>query len=154
MTSGNRVFSEDQREVLTAVLNRIIPAQDNRAGAGDLGVAAFVEKAAGRTPGQTRLFNEGLNELQVTGARSQPDGFLAMPDQAKDDILRGIEAAKPEFFDQLVKQAYNGYYTDSRTFESIGYRQPGVPVEGAQPPLLDEALLEQQKQRPPFWTKT
>ena len=153
MSSGNRIFSEAQRELLAAVLNRLVPAKDNRQAAGDLGIAGFVEKAAARTPGQTRLFNEGLNAVLEAGVRSHPGGFLAMTGQAQDDILRSVEVANPDFFDQLLRQTYNGYYTNAQALEAIGYTQPRPPVEGAQPALLDEALLEKQKQRQPFWTR-
>jgi len=153
MSAANQIFSEAQRELLSAVLNRIIPGQGDRPGAGDLGVASFVERVAAGAPGPTRLFNEGLNAINVAASKDHSGGFLAMPEEAKDDTLREIEAANPLFFDQLVQQTYDGYYTDTRVFDVIGYNVPKPPVGGARPKLLDESLLEKQRQRAPFWRR-
>ena len=153
MTTGNQIFSASQRELLNAVLNRIVPAQGDRPGAGDLGIAAFVEQAAAKTPGLTRMFNQGLNTISVAASGSQPGGFLAMADAEQDETLLQVELSSPDFFDQLVQQAYNGYYTSTRVFDAIGYEHSGPPVEGAQPALLDESLLETQRRREPFWRK-
>ena len=64
-----------------------------------------------------------------------------------------MEADYPAFFDQLVLQPYNGYYTNTEVFKAIGYELPKTPEPGALPELLDESLLDQQKQREPFWKK-
>ena len=144
MTVRNQIFSDSQRQLLNAVLNRIVPAQGDRPSAGDLGIAAFVEQAAARTPGLTRMFNEGLNTILVAASKSQPGGFLAMADAEQDDTLLQIESSSPEFFDQLVQQAYNGYYISTQVFDAIGYDPSGPPGEGAQPALMDESLLETQ----------
>ena len=154
MTIGNRIFADSQRQLLNAVLNRIVPAQGDRPGAGDLGIAAFVEQAAAKTPGLTRMFNEGLNTILVAASKSQPGGFLAMADAEQDDTLLQVESSSPEFFDQLVQQAYNGYYISAQVFDAIGYDRSGAPGEGAQPALMDESLLETQRRREPFWRRT
>ncbi len=153
MSSANQIFSEAQREILAAVLNRIIPGQGNRPSAGDLGVAVFVERTAAGAPGPTRLFNEGLNAIDVAASKAHSGGFLGMPDEAKDDTLRAIEESYPVFFDQLVQQTYDGYYTDTRIFDVIGYNVPTPPVAGAPPKLLDDSLLKKQRQRAPFWRR-
>ena len=49
MSTVNEIFTQVQRDLLTAVLNRIVPADDRFPGAGDLGGAAFVERAVGNT---------------------------------------------------------------------------------------------------------
>ena len=149
----NQIFSATQRELLSAVLNRIIPGQGDRPGAGDLGVAAFVERIAAQTPGRTRLFNEGLNAIATAAATGYSGDFLELPEKAKDETIQGIELSNPVFFNQLVQQTYNGYYTDKRIMDIIGYNAPAPPVPGARPKLMDESLLEQQRQRAPFWRK-
>ena len=153
MSVDKQIFSEAQRELLSAVLNRIIPSQGQRPGAGDLGVATFVEKAATGTPGLTRLFNEGLTAIGVAASKGHPGGFLSMPDGAKDETLQELELSNPVFFEQLVQQTYNGYYTNTRIFDEIGYNAPTTPVPGTRPKLLDESLLEKQRQRAPFWRR-
>ena len=153
MSTSRQVFSPRQRELLDSMLDRIIPPQDNRPGAGSLGVGDFVESVAVGEPGLIRLFMQGLAAIEIAAAERGPDGFTALPGEAQDDALRAVEASHSDFFDQLVLQVYNGYYTNLTVFESIGYNLASVPAPGAKLELLDETLLEAQRQRPPFWTR-
>ncbi len=153
MSTSQQVFSPAQRELLDAVLDRIIPPQDNRPGAGSLGIGDFVESVAAGEPGLTRMFVQGLAAIEIAAAEQAPNGYAAMSNEQKDETLRSVEASHAGFFEQLVLQVYNGYYTNLTVFESIGYTLPSVPESGAKLDLLDENLLEAQRQRPPFWTK-
>ena len=153
MSTSRQVFSLAQRELLDSVLDRIIPAEGNRPGAGSVGVGNYVESVAVGEPGLTRLFVQGLAAIEIAAAERGPDGFGALSDEAKDATLRSVEASHNDFFDQLVLQVYSGYYTDLTVFDAIGYTLPSAPAPGAKLELLDESLLEAQRQRPPFWTR-
>ena len=152
MAEMNHIFTQGQVKTLTAALNRIIPAEGDMLGAGELGVAQFIEGVAAGTPAKTRLFTQGLATIEVTSTRLTGKAFAAATGQEQDQTLQSMESSEPAFFDELVRQAYNGYYTDPSVFEAIGYStlQPEI---GGQPELLDESLLEKQRQRAPFWTK-
>src|SRR4051794_17455194 len=63
------VLSDEQRALLAAVLDRIVPARDGLAGAGGLGVDASIERTLALTPHLRRLFLEGLAEIAVTAGR-------------------------------------------------------------------------------------
>ena len=153
MSTSRQVFSPAQRELLDAVLDRLIPPEGNRPGAGTLGIGDFVEGVAVGEPGLTRLFIQGLAAIEIAAAERGSGGFAALSAEAQDDALRSVEASHANFFEQLVLQVYNGYYTNLTVFESIGYSLPSVPSPGAKLDLLDESLLEAQRQRPPFWTR-
>ena len=152
MAEMNHIFSQAQIETLTAALNRIIPGEGVMPGAGDLGVAQFIEAAAAGSPAKTRLFTQGLATIEITSTRLTGKAFATAAGQEQDQALQSMESSEPEFFDELVRQAYNGYYTDPSVFEAIGYSTP-QPTIGGQPDLLDESLLEKQRQRAPFWTR-
>ena len=153
MSTSRQVFSPAQRQLLDAVLDRIIPPADNRPGAGSLGIGDFVESVAVGEPGLIRLFMQGLAAIEIAAAERGPEGFAALSNDAKDEALRSVEASHADFFDQLVLQVYNGYYTNLTVFDSIGYSVPSPSVPGVKLELLDETLLEAQRQRPPFWTR-
>ena len=153
MSTSRQVFSPAQRQLLDAVLDRIIPPQGNRPGAGSVGVGNYVESVAAGEPGLTRLFVQGLADIEIAASERGPGGFGALSDEDKDVTLRSMETSRPDFFDQLVLQVYSGYYTDLTVFDAIGYTLPPVPVPGTKLELLDESLLEAQRQRPPFWTR-
>ena len=153
MSTSRQVFSPAQRQLLDAVLDRIIPPQENRPGAGSLGIGDFVEGVAIGAPGLTRLFVQGLAAIEIAAAERGTGGFASLSEEARDETLRAIEQTSVDFFDQLVLQTYNGYYSNLTVFESIGYILPSTPEPGVKLELLDETLLEAQRQRPPFWTR-
>ena len=98
-----------------------------------------------------RLFNEGLTKIAIAAGQNPTQAFESLSDAAKDELLKTVELDYPAFFDQLVLQTYNGYYTNPEVFNAIGYELPLPPEPGALPELLDESLLDQQKRREPFW---
>ena len=151
MATGNRVFTEAQRDLLAGVLNRIIPPEGTLPGAGDLGLADFIEGVVATQPQLRRLFINGLAQIGITAGRQGTTEFQALADESKDAALKEVEASNPEFFEALVRQTYNGYYTDASIFQQLGY--PETKPVGSPPELLDESLLEQQRQRAPFWRR-
>jgi len=150
MTTSQRLFTQAQRELLTGVLNRIIPAEASLPGAGDLEVAEFVETWVSKDNQLRRRFNQGLAQIEITAA-AQGRGFLELSGPAQDVVLKQVESEQPQFFDALVLHTYNGYYTNPRVFQLIGYIQSAQAAQGQPPELLDLRLLEKQQQRAPFW---
>lgn len=158
-SSGQRIFTDHQRDLLTAALNRIIPAQDQFPGAGDIDGAAWVEqavieraaadKAAGRTPDLRRLFTEGLAQLEIAAAQRGAAAFAQLSPEHQDDALRQVETEHPDFFNALVRQCYNSYYTNPDIFNLIGYAIPSP--QDYQPLPFDERLLEPQRRRRQLW---
>lgn len=149
MTTSNHIFTEAQRALLTAVLNRIIPAEDQLPGAGDLGVADFVEQVAGQGASMRRLFIEGLALIEITAVQLQGKEFSELSSTAQDAVLKEVETRNFSFFDTLIRQCYNGYYTSPEVFQLIGYQRKLAHEYQHQP--FDESLLEPQRQRQPFW---
>jgi hypothetical protein len=153
MSTSRQVFSPAQRQLLDAVLDRIIPPQENRPGAGTVGVGDFVESVAVGEPGLIRMFVQGLATIEIAAAEQGPGGFASLSTEGRDAALKATEHSHPDFFDQLVLQVYNGYYTNLTVFDAIGYTLPSSPEPGGKLALMDETLLEAQRQRAPFWTR-
>ena len=154
MTARNRVFTERQKDLLSSVLNRLIPPEGQLPGAGDLGLAGFLEKVIEGQVQLNRLFNDGLAPIEIAAGIREPSGFQALNDDGKDAALKQVEASHPEFFDELVRQTYNGYYTNPSIFQLIGYSERPTQGTNGTLELLDESLLEQQRQRAPFWRRS
>lgn len=153
MTRGSRIFDEGQRALVQEVLTRIIPAQGKLPDAGDLGLVDFIEAAISRQPHHRRRFIDGLTDIEITASRQGSQAFAELPGPAKDATLRAVEASNADFFEELVHQTYNGYYTHPRILDLIGYSPTLSRPQGEPPELLDEALLAKQRQRAPFWRK-
>jgi len=149
MTTGTSIFSQGQRDLITAVFNRLVPSQDSFPGAGDLGGAQLVEKAAGRNIALRRTLGEGLAHIEIAASQRGDDGFAALAPEAQDETLRQVEQERPDFFRELVRQCYNSYYTNPEVFDLIGYSMPDP--QDYQPLPLDESLLDPVRQRGQMW---
>ena len=95
MTTGTGIFTQEQRDLLTAAYNRIIPAQDKFPGAGDLGGAQFVEQVAAKNIPLRRSFGEGLAQLEIAASQRGSEGFVGLSAEAQDETLRQVEAEHP-----------------------------------------------------------
>ncbi len=149
MATIKRLFTEDQLKLISAVLNRIIPPEGQLPGAGDLGVGDFIEETASKENGLRRLFTEGLASLEIVASQEAGGEFLSLTGAAQDAALQAVEKRHSAFFAELVRQCYNGYYTNPEMFGLIGYAQSDP--QGYQPLPFDENLLEPQRRREPFW---
>lgn len=150
MTSNNSILSDDQRAMLAAVLNQIVPAAGDMPAAGDLGVAGFVESVAAGSTGKRRILMDGLVQIELA-ASERGGSFTTLAGEAQIDILRAVEGSSPAFFQELVTQTYRGYYTDGTVCGALGYRPPNR--EDYDPLPFDEALLEPVRQRGQVWTE-
>ncbi|MBM3941558.1 MAG: gluconate 2-dehydrogenase subunit 3 family protein [SAR202 cluster bacterium] len=150
MTTSPTIFSPGQKQLLMTVLNRIVPQEGKMPAAGDVGVADFVESAVAKDTRLRRLFGEGLAQIDIVAAAQEGREFQELAQASQEAVLRQVEKAQPQFFDALVLQTYNGYYTNPQVFQLINYVQSpeGEPTE-----LLDTSLLEKQRQRAPFWRR-
>lgn len=84
-----------------------------------------------------------------------PAGFAALDADAQEEALRVLEAAQPAAFERLVAAAYLAYYTHPEV-RAVLERLTGYEARPPQPlgyelPPFDEALLETQRRRAPFW---
>ncbi len=151
MPTTRQILTEAQRDLLIRAFNRIIPAERDFPGAGDLGLADSLEQTIGRTQRSIRMFLEGLAQIDITAVQEQGMEFSRLSSADQDSTLQSIELSHPAFFGELKRQCYNGYYTHPLTQELIGYSRP-EPSE-YRPMPFDESLLEPQKQRAPFWRR-
>ena len=148
MTTTTNILSDEQRALMAAILNRIVPARSEMPAAGDLGISEFVESVAAGSAESRRRLLEGLVQVQLAAAE-RGDDFQTLPDDAQTDALRAVESLAPGFFQFLVTQTYRGYYTNETVTELLSYRAPNR--EDYDPLPFDESLLEPVRQRGQVW---
>jgi hypothetical protein len=145
--STSPVLGGEQRELLRLALNRIVPAQPDLPGAGDLAVGDSIERTLAVDIRLRRLFLDGLASI----ATAAPEPFSNLDAAGQTAVLRGVEQQAPAFFAALVDHTYRGYYTQARVLAAIGLEpRPPQPLGHRLPPF-DPELLRQQRERAPFW---
>ena len=163
MTAAKTVLTDAQRGLLTQVLDRIVPAGGGLPGAGELGVAEFVESASGSVSGQdrrpreggnpsaTRLLVDGLNQIEVTAVRRASRDFADLDGDAQDEVLREVESDSSEFFAELVRLTYVGYYSQPRIVAALGLEaRPPQPL-GFDLEQADLSPLDNVRKRGPVY---
>lgn len=146
------LFDRTQRDTLRAALSRIIPASESLPSAGDL-VLEVVEGSVARTAMLRRTFLDGLTGLEVAAWINADRAFARLGLDEQDDLLRRAEEEAPVFFDLLVRQTYQGYYTHPTIVAALGLPASPQPAGYSLPPF-DPALLDAVRARGPVWRKT
>ena len=139
-------FVASQQMLLSAVLNRLIPAADDFPGAGDLGIASYVDTVVGRFAELRRLFAEGLTHIALVSQAQQGQEFIALADDHKDAVLRQVETLHPVFFEALVQHTYSGYYSHPIVIRLLGLEARPPQPRGYHLEPLDLTLLDHVKQ--------
>jgi len=128
MATSRSFFSDAQVGLVTEVLNRIIPANEELPGAGEIAVD-YLDKVVGDSPRLKRIFSHGLSQIEVGAHRMYAQDFPSLGGEQIDVVLRQVEVDEGEFFDLLVRQTYNGYYTDPRIVGLLGLEaRPPQPL--------------------------
>jgi hypothetical protein len=135
------------------MLNRIVPAHADVPGAGDLDVGASIERTLAESPHLRRLFIDGLLEVAITAQREAGLPFVELDPIRQTVVLKTIEQRWPAFLVALVEHTYRGYYTLAAVQHAVGFEpRPPQPL-GHQLAPFDPAVLDQQRQRAPFWRR-
>jgi gluconate 2-dehydrogenase gamma chain len=122
----NNAFTADERRILAAVCDRIIPADERYPGAAWAGTAGFIERQLKRRWREHRaVYKKGLGSLS---------GFADLAPGLQDARLAELEKRKDPFFALVVTHTLQGFYGGPRhggNRDAISWRMLGVP----EPPL-------------------
>ena len=140
-------LSEQQRELLTAVVDRLIPPQDGVPDAGAAGVAGHVEGMAGISPKSRAILIDGLKAIEAVGGRSHGRGFVSLSDAQKVDVLRDVEARHARFFAALIQESYAGYYSNPAVLAAKGLPVSAPQPNGYEVEPFDASLLDSVRAR-------
>ena len=147
------VLYPEQRDLLRAVLNQIVPARDELPGAGDLDVGASIERTLATSARVRRTLLEVLQNVRIWSERRTGVDFLTLDRERQVRVLEDVEQRWPTEFVVLVQHAYRGYYTLPEVQARLGFEtRPPQPL-GHELPPFDPDLLARQHARAPFWRR-
>ena len=136
-----------QRALLTDVLDRLIPPAGSLPAAGALGVADYIDRVLAGSTDLRRTILEVLLQIDATAGREHSRAFSELEGSRKDAVLRRVETAEPEGFQALLRQAYNGYYSDPTVITSLGLEARPPQPAGYELEAGDLSPLEKVKRR-------
>lgn len=131
MTDELQHWSDDERELLTAVLNRLIPANQDKAipAAGEAGITASLGGLAASDVETARLFAQGLKRAEAL-ASDAGGAFASLDAVGQVAVMRQLEDAEPAFFAALIRHTYMAYYSRADIRALLGLSANPVHPDG------------------------
>lgn len=140
----NPGFSAEELHLLASVLDEIIPpsADGRLPGAGQLGMARYIDEALKKTPDLRSMIVQGLSDLDALAHSRKAMDFTALVQEDKVQLLNEQGFVLP-----LAFQTYIAYYQQTRVVEALGLEARAPHPEGYHLPPNDLSLLDPVRQR-------
>lgn len=147
-TSPPNDFAALPQDALARVLDLLIPpsADGRLPGAGELGLARYVEELLAKTPGPRPLLAQGLAALEAA-AGQRGARFAELPRDAQRALLDAHAQAAPGFAPTLLFLVMTGYYREPLVLAALGLEDRPPFPKGHALAESDFALLEAVRRR-------
>jgi hypothetical protein len=121
-SSAPAPFTEAQQRALARALDEIIPPSDDGRlpGAGDAGVARYVEAALGETPMLIGMVVESLDALEKLANERHARSFLALPSTEQSALLQTLSMSEHALPPVIMIHTFAGYYQNDRVQTALG----------------------------------
>mgnify|MGYP003350046845 CR=1 FL=1 len=116
--SAASAFSKDQRRILEAFVDRLVPKDENGPSASECGVIEYIDgNLADFMPEEKSMLVQGLTALNTYATRNQGAAFADLSPEKRDAVLTAIDTNKttPElkrFFDRVRRLTLEGMFCD------------------------------------------
>ncbi|HEY4365098.1 MAG TPA: gluconate 2-dehydrogenase subunit 3 family protein [Bryobacteraceae bacterium] len=115
--ASTKALSADQRQILDAFIDRLVPKDELGPGAVECGVGDYIDRClAGFNAAEKPQFLEGLSNLDVFSLRTQGIAFAGLSADKRDAVLTAIDNNQaPElrgFFNRVRRLTLEGMFSD------------------------------------------
>jgi gluconate 2-dehydrogenase gamma chain len=111
------VFSSEQRKILDAFIDRLIPKDENGPGAVECGVGDYIDRClADFNASEKPQFLEGLANLDLYALRTEHIAFASLTEARRDAVLTAIDNNQAPnlkgFFNRVRRLTLEGMFGD------------------------------------------
>jgi hypothetical protein len=139
-----------RRDLITLVLDTLVPASDGFPGAGTVAVDHVLAMAAASAD-LDRLLVEGLRAVEAASPAGGTAGFASLASDGREQVLRRVERSHAAFFEALVRHTYDGYYSHPTVIARLGLDASPVHPRGHRPETADLSDLARVSGRGPIY---
>jgi hypothetical protein len=141
---SDEAFSADAKRILASVLDEIIPpgADGKIPGAGEVGVADYLDRSLAAMPGLKSMVVDGVLELDAQARTRHGRGFIELSKPEKVQLL-----SEQGFMMPLTLHTYAGYYHADRVIEALGLEPRAPHPKGYEMEPDDFSLLDPVRKR-------
>ena len=132
-------------------MQRLVPSVD---GQPDVGVNHFVNEVASmasKAPRFKHCLSTILDAISLDSNVRASGGLLGLSGESIDKIILDIESILPNEFSTVLEMVYIAYYSDVDVIRRIGWIDRLLQPEGFELEPFDESVIDQVRQREPFW---
>ena len=137
-----KFFGPEQTALVTAVVDRLIPREGDSPSASEAGAVSYIDAAVAESDSLPRLFLAGMNTIESESLKGGGARFTDLRAELQDQVLRTVEVVGAEFFEALVGQTYNAYYTNPKAVAALGVDPRPPQPTGHEVDAGDLSLLE------------
>ena len=113
-------FSASDLALIEVLLDRIIPPEKHFPGAGEMGVANYIDGEVGQSTNLKVIFTQGLEQVLLASGCSDVKSLMKLPAKKKDASLQLVESKCKDFFQELLRLTYTGYYKHPKIIALLG----------------------------------
>jgi hypothetical protein len=145
-----KTFTEYQLTLMAKIVECLIPKTATMPSAAEIGAAEYIDSTIQSSAESKKLVIQGLQAVEIKSIETGRE-FRDLGLDVRTNILEHIEKTWPSFFNYMLKQTCNAYYTNARILELIG-----APTRPPQPAGFDLeqgdlSALESVRARGPIW---
>ena len=147
---NGKILTDSQMNLMAKIAECLIPKTTNMPSAAEIGSAEYIDSNIQTSAESKKLVIQGLQSIEIKSTDTGKE-FKDLDIDERTNILKYIEETHPSFFNYVLKQTCNAYYTNSSILNLIG--APNRPPQPAGFDLEqgDLSSLETVRARGPIW---
>jgi Gluconate 2-dehydrogenase subunit 3 len=128
------VLDAEQRKLLRAAMDEIVPAGDGMPAASEVGGVEYLARIARENPQIKRELQKSLAALAELSQKQFGKEFSSLAQPERVEALKKFEAQRPkQNFVKLRDHVYEAYYTQPKIWKQLGYSF--YPTDGLGPKM-------------------
>jgi len=144
-------INSNDREILRAAIDEIIPAGDGMPAASHVGAVEYLDQLARQVPSLGEALRKAVRSLTEMGVKQFQKDFASLSPEQRIKALQEFERQSPQDFPILRDSVYEAYYTQPQIWKLIGYEFHATNQHGPQMKRFDESVLAEVRKRPKFY---
>ncbi len=147
MGHTNGFMSRAQRELATQVLDLMVPARYGLPGAGEIGVAGYLDGAGGASLSLRHVLIDVLIAIETVSHFEFATSFAGLSGDQKTGVLSQVESEQGPLFTEFLRRTYIGYYSESMVLDALRIDPRPPQPRGYTLAPFDHAVLERVRKR-------
>ena len=115
MPNQDGSITNSDKITLTKLLNRVVPVDDPKFGAAELGLRNLVEERSKANPSSNSALLRIIDALSLDMMARAVGGFAALTVDEQNFAIHNVETTLPEEFNIILGITRDVYYEDERT---------------------------------------